>query len=425
MGRKVMKKAAVLLTAAAMIVPAGVTVKADDQETIRILYMSGDETQQIMMKEYIEPELAERFPDVKIEVEEGGSGDSFKNLVKTYSATGDLPDVWWADADVTPAVIEAGNILDLTEYITADGFIEKYQDQDALKDAKGNIYTISPGTDPMHIPVMYYNKAIFEENGIEIPTTWDEFKTVCETLKENGVTPISMAGGNASRVAMYVEALATSQDPTIVQQLCANEIDWSDSRLVDVYTNFKEMMDNGYFQEGYEAADHPTSIDTFTNGNAAMIYEFAWTNTQWDSENVGAFLFPSMNPDIETGKYVQCWGSAYNGYGVNANSENTELAVQIAECCVEMQAKYFNEQGTASNLVTDVEIAEPNPLLGEINALRDNSETRLKFIFANTMDASVVAEWQTMNSTFVVGGYTPEQICEEFNAIYADNTWFD
>ena len=411
--------------------PAETEVSADaastseGDATIRILYASGDATQQLIMKEYIQPELAERFPNVTVEVEDGGLGEPYLNLVKTYNASGDLPDVWWAAAEVTPAVIETGNILELTDYITEDGFIDKYTDPEALKDAKGQIYTISPNTDPMHIPVMYYNRAIFEENGLSVPKTWEEFKNVCETLKANGITPISFCGGNESRRAIYVEALATAIDPTLVQDLCANKTDWSDPRCIEAYTYFKEMMDNGYFQEGFEAADHPTSIDIFTTGQAAMIYEFSWTNTQWDAENVGVFLFPSINPDIKTGEYVQCWGSAYNGYGVNAHSENKELAVAVAECCVEMQAKYFNEQGTESNLVTGIEIAEPNPVLAEINALRDGSTTRLKFLFANTMDSSVVAEWHTMNSTFIVGGYTPEQTCEEFNTIYADNTCFD
>jgi raffinose/stachyose/melibiose transport system substrate-binding protein len=35
-----------------------------------------------------------------------------------------------------------------------------------------------------------YNKRIFEENDLEVPTTWDELLTVCETLKGAGVTPI-------------------------------------------------------------------------------------------------------------------------------------------------------------------------------------------------------------------------------------------
>jgi raffinose/stachyose/melibiose transport system substrate-binding protein len=34
-----------------------------------------------------------------------------------------------------------------------------------------------------------YNKEIFEQNGLEVPTTWDELIQVCETLEAAGVTP--------------------------------------------------------------------------------------------------------------------------------------------------------------------------------------------------------------------------------------------
>jgi raffinose/stachyose/melibiose transport system substrate-binding protein len=34
-----------------------------------------------------------------------------------------------------------------------------------------------------------YNKAIFEENDLEVPTTWDELIEVCKTLQAAGVTP--------------------------------------------------------------------------------------------------------------------------------------------------------------------------------------------------------------------------------------------
>ncbi len=34
-----------------------------------------------------------------------------------------------------------------------------------------------------------YNKEIFAQNGLEVPTTWDELIAVCDTLEAAGITP--------------------------------------------------------------------------------------------------------------------------------------------------------------------------------------------------------------------------------------------
>lgn len=41
---------------------------------------------------------------------------------------------------------------------------------------------------------MVYNKQIFADNNLEIPTTWDELMEECETLKEKGIIPVYTSG---------------------------------------------------------------------------------------------------------------------------------------------------------------------------------------------------------------------------------------
>ena len=39
---------------------------------------------------------------------------------------------------------------------------------------------------------VYYRKDIFNNLGISVPKTWDEFVKACETIKASGVTPITI-----------------------------------------------------------------------------------------------------------------------------------------------------------------------------------------------------------------------------------------
>ena len=45
-----------------------------------------------------------------------------------------------------------------------------------------------------HVEMTWYNKEIFEQYNLTPPTTMDEWLNVCKTLKDNGITPISVDG---------------------------------------------------------------------------------------------------------------------------------------------------------------------------------------------------------------------------------------
>ena len=42
---------------------------------------------------------------------------------------------------------------------------------------------------------VYYRKDIFDKLGLFEPNTWVQFKYICETLKKNGIAPITIGTG--------------------------------------------------------------------------------------------------------------------------------------------------------------------------------------------------------------------------------------
>ena len=54
-----------------------------------------------------------------------------------------------------------------------------------------NMYVIPTNK---NIEGIWYNKEIFEEQGLEVPTTMDEFMDVCEKLNDAGIQPLTVAG---------------------------------------------------------------------------------------------------------------------------------------------------------------------------------------------------------------------------------------
>ncbi|MCH6232206.1 extracellular solute-binding protein [Microbacterium sp. CFH 31415] len=133
----------------------------------------------------------------------------FRDLIKEYNASqdevvvvfdtssnlqagflrGDPPDLGLLNYNMEMArFMERGALSDLSDMPEAERILPEVQD---LVDQ----YATYPGrTSVLPYSVMaasvIYNKRIFEEQDLEVPTTWDELIEVCETLKAAGITPI-------------------------------------------------------------------------------------------------------------------------------------------------------------------------------------------------------------------------------------------
>ncbi|MDE6883384.1 MAG: extracellular solute-binding protein, partial [Lachnospiraceae bacterium] len=123
--------------------------------------------------------------------------EQFKTKLTTLMASNAVPDIFftWELSYLQPFV-EGGKVADITSYLEED---QEWKNSFA----GGTLDKLSYDGKNYGIPtqkslcVMFYNKQIFEENGVSVPTTYDEFLQVCETLKANGVTPMAMCGTDA------------------------------------------------------------------------------------------------------------------------------------------------------------------------------------------------------------------------------------
>ena len=84
----------------------------------------------------------------------------------------------------------------------ANGYVQDLSEQEFFKNVEqsalemtkqkdGKYYTLPYSRNYMGV---YYNLDIFEENNLEIPTTWNEFLKVCKTLESKLFTPIGLHG---------------------------------------------------------------------------------------------------------------------------------------------------------------------------------------------------------------------------------------
>lgn len=404
------------------------TADTADTETVklRLMSISTDGIQQDILNDYIKKNLEAEFPNVEVEFEAGGGGEDMCNKLKTYSSTGDLPDVWYSTADSAVAIIEAGNMQNLEDAVTADGFLKNYALPDALNYKGEGIYTLSSGADTYYTPKVYYRKDVFEQNGLDVPQTFDEWMDICETLKQAGEVPITLGGkGGWTPQYFLIQQMIIAEDPQVAKDILENKADFSNPVVVNAANRIIDMVKNGYIAEGASTLSYSDARELFKAGRAAMLTGWSWdVGGLSEDENIGIFNIPSIKAE-NTGKTIQYWGSPLNGYAVNPNSEHLDVAIKFAEYCVSQEALYHIEHGNMVNLQIKESDAELSDLMKLNRELYDAAELYLPTMMLNCMDSKVNAEFASIGSKLLTSDYSGEEFAEEFNAVWKENTWFD
>lgn len=120
---------------------------AEEGGTLTLFVQAADDVRISIMDDYIKPNFDAAFPGWTLEITVIGTDANTQAAMKTYNATGDLPDVYWSDANWSYAMISSGNQLNLMDYITTDGFADKYGGDIGLMTYRGGVYALQPGSD--------------------------------------------------------------------------------------------------------------------------------------------------------------------------------------------------------------------------------------------------------------------------------------
>lgn len=143
--------------------------------------------------------------------------------------------------------------------------------------------------------VMFYNTNVFDDLGLEVPTTWEEFLLICEKVKGAGLTPIN-AGAIGWPSLIWFEEIMIRTDPDVYVALMDGEIKYNDQRVLDAVGIWKDLIDRGYFSDPGMTGE---ALDkSFMQGQAAMTLQGDWyasSNLEKnDFHDFGVFVLPGV-----------------------------------------------------------------------------------------------------------------------------------
>ncbi len=117
-------------------------------------------------------------PDIKLNLEVVSWSDVHKE-VSTRISNNNAPDI--LNIDTFSEFQADGLLLPVSDYCPADLFEDFFPAfiQESIID--GTVWAVP---DLASARALYYNKTMFEEVGVEVPTTWAELKDVCQAIKD-------------------------------------------------------------------------------------------------------------------------------------------------------------------------------------------------------------------------------------------------
>ena len=177
--------------------------------------------------------------------------------------------------------------------------------------------------------VMYVNKALFDQVGISVPTTYDELLAAVATFKDAGIIPISLAGQSVWPELMWIQYLTDRiGGPEVFENILAGKADaWSDPAVTEALTKIKELVDAGAFGDGFASvtADQGADFALVHTGKAAMILQGSWgyatfknDNPEFFSTSLGFTTFPTLPGG--TGDPANIVGNPANFWSVSASA---------------------------------------------------------------------------------------------------------
>lgn len=176
-----------------------------------------------------------------------GDSDENANTMFMRAATGNLPDIFRLPTGMATIgnLDPATNLVDLSEYDFMDNITDAYKD--IASDSEGHIYSIP--IEASNVAGVFYNKTVFNELGLTVPTTWAEFMDTCKWIRDNtDMDPVSSPFENAAgkqilHLAQYYYVL--KEDAEFNEKYVSQEINLHDSaayvrgpeKLYEIYQN--------------------------------------------------------------------------------------------------------------------------------------------------------------------------------------------
>ncbi|WP_424933456.1 ABC transporter substrate-binding protein [Amaricoccus macauensis] len=376
-----------------------------------------------LWQDEIIPAFEAQYPDIKLQFTPSAPAEynAVLNSKLDAGSAGDL--ITCRPFDASLALFEAGHLTDLSDLDAMSNFSDVAKS--AWQTDDGSATFCVPMASVIH--GFIYNKEAFEELGLEVPETEDEFFAVLDAIKEDG-TYIPMAMGTNDQweaATMGYNNIGPNywKGEEGRQALIAGEQKLTDPAWVEPYATLNRW--SAYLGDGYEAQTYPDSQNLFTLGRAAIYpagsWEIAGFNTQAYFE-MGAFKPPVK----EAGDTCYISDHTDIGIGMNAATEHPEAARTFLAWVASPEfAEIFGNALPGFFPLSDTPVALEDPLAQEFASWREECDSTIRSTYQILSRGTPNLENETWGASAaaIKGTSTPEELGQKLQDGLA--SWYE
>ncbi|MFC4303558.1 ABC transporter substrate-binding protein [Cohnella boryungensis] len=258
-------------------------------------------------------------PNVKIDVE-ALAEEPFKNKLKAYMASNEPLDITMVHGGAElNTLVQAGYVKEIDpkayegeQFNFLPGVYKSFTFGDKL-------YGLPRNSD---YEVIYYNKKLFDDNGVKVPTTFTELLATIKAFRDKNIAPMSINGKDLWSFGLMFQNVVQrySGDQNLILDAVDKKKKFTDDEsFLKAAQYMAQLRDQKLFQDAFMTADYGASQNLFSQGKAAMWYMGSWeagmaTNASL-SEDFRKNLNAAYFPIAEDGKGVATDLIAWNGGG--------------------------------------------------------------------------------------------------------------
>ncbi len=317
--------------------------------------------------EKIEERFNAAHDDIYLDIE---SPNEAMTVLKTRLIREDYPDIVGIGGDINYSnFLDAELFADISDLDVVSDIKPAYLqiDKDLEFIPQEGVYALPYAANAAGI---LYNKDMFDENGWEIPQTWSEFISLCDTIKSTGTNPLYLGYKDTWTCLAPWNALAVGLAPSDVCSRVNSGDTTFKAEYAEVAEKIKVLLD--YAEPNPYAYSYNDACTAFARGESAMYPIGSYAVPQILSVNpdmnIDSFTFPANDNEednvLNSGIDLQ--------FSVMKESKNKEAAYEVLRFLFEDETVriYLDDQGGVPCKEGDFEL--PEFLSGMEQYIEDN-----------------------------------------------------